>query len=130
MIVRIRLRIGARKKSIPPPGLDLGDESLRTPLPSHPAAAVLTRLSVLAIAFALWRLSVDLNIAPWFVVPSGIFSHWQVWLALAVALQGGAFLLNKRVRREAEESFPSILESAMQRDEPSRSRTTARGASE
>lgn len=130
MIVRIRLRTGARKKPASALDLELGDESLRTPLPSHPAAAILTKLSVLAIAFALWRLGVDLDIAPWFIVPSGIFSHWQVWLALAVALQSGAFLLNKRVRREAEESFPSILESAMRQDQRPPASSTARGASE
>ena len=76
-MVRIRLNLGrARKKGateIPPAVL-----RLRRWL--SPASAV-------ALLMALWRLACDLGLAGRFAVPQGLFSHWQVWMALAIILQ-------------------------------------------
>jgi len=42
---------------------------------------------MLALVFALWRVSADLGWTESFVISSGLFSHWQVWMALAIALK-------------------------------------------
>ena len=44
---------------------------------------------------ALWRIAADLNWTNSFAISSGIFSHWQVWLGAAVALQLCARALNR-----------------------------------
>ena len=38
-------------------------------------------------ALALWRLAADLDWAGEFFVSHGLFSRWQVWLAIGVATQ-------------------------------------------
>jgi hypothetical protein len=58
-------------------------------------AALLTPAAAIAAALALWRIGADLNWANSFSIPSGIFSHWQVWLGAAAALQLCSRLLNK-----------------------------------
>ena len=58
-------------------------------------AALLTPGAVVAAALALWRIGADLDWANSFAIPSGIFSHWQVWLGAAVALQFCARILNR-----------------------------------
>jgi len=58
-------------------------------------AALLTPAAAIAAALALWRIGADLNWANSFAIPSGIFSHWQVWLGAAAALQLCSRLLNK-----------------------------------
>ena len=58
-------------------------------------AALLTPGAAVAAALALWRIGADLDWANSFAIPSGIFSHWQVWLGAAAALQFCARLLNR-----------------------------------
>jgi len=58
-------------------------------------AALLTPAGVIALFLALWRAAADLNWTNSFAIPSGLFSHWQVWLAAAVLLQTCAHLLNR-----------------------------------
>jgi hypothetical protein len=58
-------------------------------------AALLTPAAAVAAALALWRIGADLNWANSFAIPSGIFSHWQVWLGAAAALQLCSRALNK-----------------------------------
>jgi hypothetical protein len=58
-------------------------------------AALLTPGAAVAAAFALWRIGADLDWANSFAIPSGIFSHWQVWLGGAAALQFCARILNR-----------------------------------
>jgi H+/Cl- antiporter ClcA len=50
------------------------------------AAAFLTPLAAVSLVFGLWRLAADLGWTGTFIVASGLFSHWQVWIALAIAL--------------------------------------------
>lgn len=57
--------------------------------------ALLTPAAVMASVLGLWRLASDMKWAGEFGISSGLFSHWQVWLGCAVALQGGAWLLNR-----------------------------------
>ena len=58
--------------------------------------AVLLPPSALAAGtLAIWRIAADLNWTNSFAISSGIFSHWQVWLGAAVALQMCARALNR-----------------------------------
>ncbi len=59
------------------------------------ASAFLTPAALLAFALAIWRLAADLSLAQGFAIASGIFSHWQVWLFMAIALEAASFALNR-----------------------------------
>ncbi len=52
-----------------------------------------------ALALALWRLAADLNWADNFFIGQGLFSHWQVWLALAMVLKAGHISLERTLAR-------------------------------
>jgi hypothetical protein len=85
MIVRIRLQCGPlikrkRRKN------------------QHVALALATLLNpaaVTACALALWRLAADLGTARQFAISNGLFSHWQVWVAIMGLLKLTAMLLNR-----------------------------------
>jgi hypothetical protein len=64
------------------------------------AASLLTPAAVMACVLAFWRLAADVNVTAQFPIPSGLFSHWQVWLALAASLQFGATYLNRYGKSE------------------------------
>ena len=49
--------------------------------------ALLTPASLVALAMGLWRVSMDLDWAGAFPITEGFFSHWQVWIALAIGLK-------------------------------------------
>jgi hypothetical protein len=49
--------------------------------------ALLTPAALVALAMGLWRVSADLDWASAFPITGGFFSHWQVWIALSVALK-------------------------------------------
>jgi hypothetical protein len=85
MLVRIRLGKGSRL-------LRSRGKSRRTALA---VSALLTPSSAIAAVLGMWRLAADLNWANRFAVPSGIFSHWQVWLGAAFLLQLCSHLLNR-----------------------------------
>jgi hypothetical protein len=46
-------------------------------------------------AFAAWRIAADLKWANTFAISSGLFSHWQVWMAGAAVLGVCARALNR-----------------------------------
>jgi len=58
-------------------------------------AAFLTPAAALAGVFALWRLAADLKWTSQFAIPSGLFSHWQVWVVAAALLELCSHLLNR-----------------------------------
>ena len=58
-------------------------------------AALLTPAAAIAAALGFWRIAADLNWASSFAIPSGVFSHWQVWLGVAAALQLCSHILNR-----------------------------------
>jgi len=58
-------------------------------------ASLLTPAAVTACVLAFWRLTADFNATGAFPITSGLFSHWQVWLAGAAALQIASILLNR-----------------------------------
>jgi hypothetical protein len=49
--------------------------------------ALLTPASVIALVMGLWRVGTDLGWAGAFLISGGFFSHWQVWIALSIALK-------------------------------------------
>jgi hypothetical protein len=65
------------------------------------ASSLMTPVAVMAWALAGWRLAADLKWTGDFAIRSGIFSHWQVWIALGILVQFAAFLLHRYARREA-----------------------------
>ncbi len=98
MIVRLRFKSGAPKRSVIPGAPE--QRPVPVPRPAAPRssgpAAVLTPAAALALAVAAWRIGADLGLAHEFFVTDGILSRWQVWLGGAVLLQVTAFLLNRR----------------------------------
>ena len=58
-------------------------------------AALLGPVVLIALALGIWRLAADLNWTNRFAIPSGLFSHWQVWLAAAALLQVCSHFLNR-----------------------------------
>ena len=55
--------------------------------------ALVTPAAVIALVLGLWRITADLEWTGSFFVSKGLFSHWQVWIALAIALKIGAAAL-------------------------------------
>jgi hypothetical protein len=86
MVVRIRFAKGPKLGSRRPDG------TRRTALA---AAALLTPAALIASVLALWRVAADLKFTNSFAIPSGLFSHWQVWLAASVLLQLCSRVLNR-----------------------------------
>jgi len=93
MLVRIRFEKGRALGS-------------RRPKPNRKlalaAATLLTPAALTASVLAAWRIAADLNFAGRFAIPSGFFSHWQVWLGGAVGLQLCSRVLNRYGRRGDE----------------------------
>ena len=55
--------------------------------------ALVTPSAVIAFVMGLWRLTADLGWTETFPIASGFFSHWIVWIALAIGLKFGATVL-------------------------------------
>jgi hypothetical protein len=62
--------------------------------------------ALMAAVLGFWRLGVDLDWTKEFVIERGLFSHWQVWFALAGLLllasnrlRYAAVALQRRIRR-------------------------------
>jgi hypothetical protein len=58
-------------------------------------AALLDPAAVMAVALALWGIAAERNWVGSFAIDSGVFSHWETWLAVAVALELCALALNR-----------------------------------
>src|SRR5277367_3963140 len=85
MVVRIRLSSGTRVRQ----------KRRKNQHVALATASLLTPAAVMACALTFWRLAADLNATGQFPIPSGFFSHWQVWLTLAGSLQFCATILNR-----------------------------------
>lgn len=72
-------------------------------------ASLLTPAAVMACVLALWRLAADLSVTGQFPIRDGLFSHWQVWLTVAAALQFSAVVLNRYGK--AEVVLPETVDS-------------------
>jgi len=62
-------------------------------------AACLKIIGTVSIVASLWIIAAGLSWAGAFVLQIGLFSHWQVWMALGVAAQLTAFRLNRPNRQ-------------------------------
>ena len=56
---------------------------------------VLTLIAVLAGALGAWRFGTDLGWTEHFFIVGGLFSHCQLWFAVAIGGQTSAFILNR-----------------------------------
>lgn len=63
-------------------------------------ASLLNPSALAACVLALWRIGSDMEWTGAFAIPSGLFSHWQVWLMAAVALESCAVLLDRYGRSQ------------------------------
>lgn len=104
MIVRLRFGTGVPKRAIsaslqPRPLAEAAPTAASTPATGF--ADLLTPVSVVLVAFALWELAADLGIAHAFPLQEGAFAHWQVWFALALAVQVSAYAL-RRIKSSAQ----------------------------
>ena len=97
MIVRLKLRRGPTVARKPGKNRHLALAS----------SALLTPISLMAYVLGCWRLAADMGMAGAFVF-DGLFSHWQIWIALALALHATASLLN-RYGRGQDLPAPRVL---------------------
>ncbi len=49
--------------------------------------ALLTPAAVVAMVLGLWRVGADLGWANSFPIEGGLFSHWQIWMALSASVK-------------------------------------------
>jgi hypothetical protein len=85
MVVRIRFSKGST----------LGRKRPQNRRMALVVAALLPPSALAAGILAIWRIAADLKWTSSFAIPSGIFSHWQIWMGAAVSLQMCARALNR-----------------------------------
>ena len=64
------------------------------------SGVVLTLIAVLAGALGAWRFGTDLGWTEHFFIAGGLFSHCQLWFAVAIGGQISAFILNRWVANQ------------------------------
>jgi hypothetical protein len=74
-------------------------------------AAVLAPSAAMAFVLGVWRLCADLKWAGEFAISQGVFSHWQVWIALAGLLWIASAILN-RYGRVDDVTYPDPSDTA------------------
>jgi hypothetical protein len=92
MVVRIRFRRGPKVARQRRAGRQL----------AIGIASLLPPLAFTAGVLAAWRIAADLKLAGSFAISTGLFSHWQVWMATAILLEVCARVLNRYARNEDE----------------------------
>jgi len=90
MVVRIRLSSGTRVQH----------KRRKNQHVALAMAALLTPAALMACVLVFWRLAADVNVTAQFPITHGLFSHWQIWLALAASLQFFATVLNRYGKSE------------------------------
>jgi len=75
-------------------------------------ASLLNLVSISFGIFGFWRLGQDLGFTGDFVFPTGLLSHWQVWIAFAASTQYGSWRLT-RYYRSASQSFAESDEAGL-----------------
>ena len=104
MVVRIRFQDGPK----------LSRKKRKNQHVALALAVLLTPAAITALALGVWRLAADLRLAGQFAIADGLFSHWQVWMALAGLIQFLAILLNRyghgqRLVQDTEEEEPGTV---------------------
>ena len=100
MVVRIRL--GSRRREGQTRAISSRQSALAV-------ASLMTPIALMAWALGFWRLAADMKWAGEFAIAAGLFSHWQVWFALGVAVQFAAFLLSRYASQGSEDSDDTAL---------------------
>lgn len=72
-------------------------------------AALLTPAAVVASVIAAWRIGSDIGLTGKFAITEGIFSHWQVWIAIAAILQFVASVLDRYARQREQATIRHAL---------------------
>jgi len=68
-----------------------------------PVSFLIRNLALASGVLGAWRLGVDLGWTQDFFISAGVWSHWQVWLALAGALNAAAnFILRAARHNDAQ----------------------------
>jgi hypothetical protein len=62
------------------------------------AASLLTMVSISFASLGMWRVGTDLNWAGKFVYPTGLLSHWQVWIGASILMQYASWRLGRYAR--------------------------------
>jgi hypothetical protein len=62
--------------------------------------ALLSPAAVIALVLGLWRVTADPGWTEMFPITGGLFSHWQVWIALAIGLKLAAAALASRIKTQ------------------------------
>lgn len=73
--------------------------------------AFVTPAAVIATVMALWRIGADVGFTGEFVVSTGLFSHWQVWMMLALVLKLTGSLIHRTPQAPDGEADPAGPES-------------------
>jgi hypothetical protein len=68
-------------------------------LVAQAAGVVLTPTAVMALVLSMWRIAADLHWTSSFVILTGPFSSWEVWLGLAALLKLCEFVVNRMAKR-------------------------------
>jgi hypothetical protein len=84
-------------------------------------ASILTLVSISCGSLALWRIGTDLDWAGDFAFPSGLLSHWQVWMGAAIGLR----YLGWRLGRYARKTFAEEPEVEAAEESPRNARAIA-----
>lgn len=79
--------------------------------------AFVTPAAVAASAMAMWRLGADLGLTANFVVSRGLFSHWQVWMMLAVMLKMAGWLIQRTAEPADTEAEDNVENSNQPRQQ-------------
>ena len=85
MVVRLRFRYGPKIRRKPRKNRHV----------ALALGALLTPAALTALSLAFWRIGADLRLAGQFAIRDGLFSHWQVWMVIALAVEMIAILLNR-----------------------------------
>ena len=85
MTIRIRLNAGPKIKR----------SSGKNRNAALAIAALVTPATLLAFVLGFWRMSSDLGFTSAFPITTGLFSHWQVWMVIALAAQFFTSTLNR-----------------------------------
>jgi len=73
--------------------------------------ALINPLALIALVLGLWRLTSDIGWTGSFLVSEGIFSHWQVWIVVALGLKAATTYLAPKTKiaiKNSEENTPAF----------------------
>jgi hypothetical protein len=78
------------------PSVDMSDECW---LAAQAIGALLTPTALMASVLGLWGIAAKLNWTTSFVILTGPFSRWEIWLCMAALLKSCEFVLNRMAQR-------------------------------